>query len=155
MMNVRYIGAVFVLISSTALLATTQRTRIIWIDHIEMRLLYAYSGTLSEDISKPFEFSAWNTVIGEGEAKEPADDVLVTVHMGSMPTARFEPVTITAKDGNGKILGKRTTTAWAGNGGKATASLMLYGVTCAGTLTVTAKMGQSSMTNTANLPCGE
>jgi hypothetical protein len=157
MITIRHIGATLALLSSTALLATTQRPRMIWIDHIEMRLVYANNVTLSENIAKPSEFMAWNTIIGEGEAKAPADDVLVTVHLGAIPSSRFEPISIIAKDGTGKIVGKRNAVVHSSpdEEGKAVVSLMLYDVTCAGRLTVTARMGRSSSTNTADLACGE
>lgn len=47
---------------------------------IRAHLFYEYSGTLSPDIlsSQPV---LWNTVIGEGDAAEPASDVLVVVEM--------------------------------------------------------------------------
>jgi hypothetical protein len=151
----KYLGALAALLCGSALYATMPPKAVV--DHIEMRLFYIYSGTLSENIAKPSEFFGWNTIIGEGDAKEPADDVLVIVHLQGTPEAgEFVPVSIIAKDSRGKIVGKRIAEpALADKDGKAVVSLLLHDVTCAGTLTVTAKMGRSTKTNTANLSCGE
>jgi hypothetical protein len=51
------------------------------LDHVEAFLVHGTTGTLSRNIldaAKPFE--TWNTGIGEGEAGEPSDDLLVVAH---------------------------------------------------------------------------
>jgi hypothetical protein len=156
MIKAAYIAACTALLSTSAVYATMPPKAVV--DHIEMQLFYIYSGTLSENIAKPSEFTGWNTVIGEGDAKEPADDVLVTVHLqGTSESGEFVPVSIIAKNSRGKIIGKRIAEpALADKDGKAVVALMLYDVTCAGTITVTAKMGRALVKkNTASLPCGE
>jgi hypothetical protein len=151
------VAVVAALSMSTAAPATMPPTA--WIDRIEMRLFYIYSGTLSENIAAPAEFFGWNTVIGEGSAKEPADDVLVTVYLKRVPGSGggFDKVSIIAKDARGKILGKRIAEPYmADEQGNAAVALLLHDATCAGTITVTAKMGRAlAKSNTANLSCGE
>jgi hypothetical protein len=127
------------------------------IDHISMRLFYGYTGTLSPDISPPAQFIGWNSVIGEGDALEAVEDMLVTVHLrGKTDTANFAPVSITAIDGRGKIVGKRIAEPGkASEKGDVAVALFLHDIGCAGALKVTAKMGASVKSETINLDCGE
>ena len=51
---------------------------------IQARLFYSETGRLSDDLlarKKPFIF--WNTIIGEGDAEENADDILIAVTMSA------------------------------------------------------------------------
>lgn len=51
---------------------------------IQLRLFYKGSGRLSDDIlSRKEEFVFHNTIIGEGDAVEAADDVLISVEMSA------------------------------------------------------------------------
>ncbi len=127
------------------------------IDRITAQLYYEYSGTLSENIAAPAEFALWNTIIGEGDAKEPADDVLVTVFLrGKAELVGFAPLKIVAKDAKGKVLGQRNAEpTLADKDGKAAAALMLYDVGCAGKVTITAMMGKSWKTSIIDFACGE
>ena len=71
---------------------------------IRAHLFYEYSGTLSEDIlaSKPV---LWNTVIGEGEAAEPASDVLVVVEMrGPYEGSTETPLIVEATAGQRGVI---------------------------------------------------
>ena len=52
------------------------------IEAIRMQLFYETTGTLSADIT-PTPDSWANTVIGEGAAKEPANDIMVSVVLSS------------------------------------------------------------------------
>jgi hypothetical protein len=127
------------------------------IGHIGMKLFYGYSGTLSQDISPPAEFVGWNSIIGEGDAGEAVDDLLVTVHLrGKSETNIFAPVSIVATDGKRKVVGRRIAEpVLANEKGEAAVALFLHDVGCAGALTVTAKMGASVKSETINLDCGE
>jgi len=49
------------------------------IEDIRVQLFYAYSGTLSDDLTKRKDLVLRNTMIGEGGAKEPANSFLVSV----------------------------------------------------------------------------
>ncbi|MFT3966596.1 MAG: hypothetical protein QM690_12025 [Sphingobium sp.] len=127
------------------------------IEHISMRLLYIYSGTLSGDIAPPASFDGWNTVIGEGDAKEAADDMLVTVRLKGVPEAGgFPPVTIEARNGKGKLVGSRKADPYLTDlNGRAHVALWLHTIGCAGKLTVTVRMGQAVKAASVNLDCGE
>ncbi len=135
-MRIALIAAATLLAFGTAHAAGTPAQ----IERIGLQLFYLNSGTLSEDISPPSEFIAWNTIIGEGSAKEPADDALVTVHLRSTPgIGKFGTVKIVAKDGRGKIVGQRVAEpALTDENGRAAVALWLHDVGCAGKLTITA-----------------
>src|SRR3954453_19055522 len=90
--------------------------------HIEMsdiqaRLFFSETGRLSDDLlARKKQFVFWNTIIGEGDAEENADDLLVSVTLtaGKFGTPEENeqnvpgPLTIKATDARGKVLGART-----------------------------------------------
>ena len=50
------------------------------VEHISARLVGGKTGALSRDMLDPAQpFETWNSGIGEGDAHEPSDDILVTV----------------------------------------------------------------------------
>ncbi len=127
------------------------------IDRITAQLYYNYSGTLSENVAPPSKAILWNSIIAEGDAIEPADDMLVTVFLNSKAgLGNFSPLKIVAKNAKGKILGQRIAEPTLTNkDGNAAAGLMLYDVGCAGKMTITATMGKLSKSTVLNLDCGE
>ena len=130
---------------------------------IQLRLFYKASARLSEDIlHRKEEFSAWNTVIGEGSAEEPADDVLVIVPVlngpnGSGGEAFAEvPIIVRALDGKGKVLGSRKLGAsFTDASGREHIALWLQDVTCAGPLRIEAVMGAQKKQVRFDFNCGE
>lgn len=126
---------------------------------LQVRLWYTGTGRLSENIAPPAKFEAWNTVIGEGQAQEPADDALVTVDV--IATSGGEenigvPLTIIAHDAKGKVLGqRRVTDILTSHTGHAVQALWLRDVTCAGTVIVEAVIGPVKKATRVNLSCGE
>ena len=123
---------------------------------IRMQLFYEDSGRLSEDIAPPAEFSGWNTVIGEGSAKEPANDLLVTVEVltGAVESVE-QPLSVTVT-GNRKILGQRRfTDVLTSADGRTWKALWLTNVGCAGHVEVKATIGRSTRTAAVSLDCGE
>ena len=127
------------------------------IDSIGIQLFYATSGKLSENIGPPSTFSAHNTVIGEGDAREPANDILVTVRL-SIPQKQGNssvPLVIKATDAKGKVLASRKVQSQFFNEGRTVQALFLPDSTCAGKLTVEASLGKASKTQTVSLACGE
>lgn len=122
---------------------------------IQVRLLYEASGRPSGDISADPDFAAWNLPIGEGSAKEPANDLLVTVVVaGPGEHNATAPLVITARNAKGKTLATRRISAPL-LGSTTHRSLALYEVGCAGTLTLTATLGKARRTETIDLACGE
>jgi hypothetical protein len=122
-----------------------------------MRLFYLYSGTLSGDIAPPAKFDGWNTIIGEGDAREAAEDMLVTVRLHGKPEAQaFPPVLIEARNGKGKLVGSRKAEPYLTDiDGRAHVALWLHGIGCAGRLTVTVRMGKAVRKSAVDLDCGE
>ena len=128
-----------------------------------LHLFYKASGRLSEDIlHRAEEFSAWNTVIGEGSAEEPADDALVILPIlngpdGSGGEAFAEAaLTLRVVDARGKVLGIRKTGAvYIGNGGRDHLALWLKDVTCAGPIRIEASLGAQKQQAAIAFNCGE
>ena len=122
---------------------------------IQARLLYEQSGALSVDISDNPDFTAWNTIIGEGSASENANDLLVTAVIRGPGEHNLDaPLTITARDEDGKVLATRTvktilaeTTTYL--------SMVVYDAGCAGTMRLEARLGQSVRREEISLDCGE
>ncbi|WP_088181800.1 hypothetical protein [Sphingobium sp. Z007] len=130
------------------------------IESVRAQLFYELSGTLSGNIaSPPSRFSGWNTVIGEGEAKEAAQDLLVTVRVKGNGADGFlteTPLVITARNSAGKLLGSRSVTGiLVPYEGSVATALWINNATCAGKLTIEAKLGKQVKTATVALDCGE
>lgn len=138
--------------------------------HIEMseiqaRLFYSESGRLSDDVlarKKPFVF--WNTIIGEGDAEQNADDLLVSVTLSAGKFGTPEEnernldgvLTIKATDQNGKVLGIRTAkNLLTSVRGSTTVGLWLNDVTCAGAVTVQARYADQVKSAVLKMACGE
>jgi hypothetical protein len=149
----------------TAVLAQSGPSESVTLGDIEVRLFYKETGRLSENIlGRKTEFVFHNAVIGEGDAEEAADDILVSVRMsaGKFGTAEDNhkyvdaPVEIIARDGRGKVLGRRIhqgiLTSYKGSEHKV---LWLNDVTCAGEVTITATYAGKSKSARLVMGCGE
>jgi len=136
--------------------ATTPRATI---ESIRVQLYYEGSGTLSGNIAPPATFSGWNTVIGEGDAKEPAQEVLVSVRLkgdGSDGFLTETPLVITARNGAGKIIGQRTVRSiLVPYQGTVASALWLPNAICTGKLRIEARLGKQVRTTSVSLDCGE
>ena len=124
---------------------------------IRMHLFYEESGRLSDDISPPRSFAAWNTPIGGGEAEEQADNLLVVVEVRADGQEVVNaPFRIVARGANGRVLGeRRVREAFTSEQGRTYAPLWLRDVGCAGEIRVTATLGAETKTETLTLNCGE
>ncbi len=148
-------------IAALALLPTASEPppRQATIQSIAIQLFYEMSGTLSGDIAPPRTFSGWNTVIGEGDAKEAAQDVLVTVRLkgdGQDALMTETPLIITARNSAGKVIGTRTVTGiLVPYEGTVATALWVNNATCAGKFTVEAKLGKQVKKTVVGLDCGE
>jgi antitoxin HigA-1 len=102
-------------------------------------------------------FDLWNTIIGEGDAEEHANDALFTIDIRSDGEQNIaQPLTMTVTDKRGKILASRTTrNILTGEKGNATAALWVRDVGCAGSVTFTAAMGASTRSSDLDFNCGE
>jgi hypothetical protein len=128
---------------------------------IRLQLYYKTTGTLSANVAPPARLSFWNTGAGEGDVKEPAEDLLVSVPI-QMPSGRDMgensevPLTIRVNTRAGKLLASRTFTfisipykdpVWS--------PLWVNGIQCAGPIIATAIWGKQRRTAAISLDCGE
>ena len=131
---------------------------------IRARLYFTGSGRLSDDILRRNPpFAGWNTCIGEGDASEPADDLLIEVPVLAVVRAGQDgqtntsvPIVMTAQAG-GKVVGQRTVASTlTSHEGVAYQALWLRNVTCgAGTLSIDVRMGNQRKTATLAFDGGE
>src|SRR5665647_276349 len=70
------------LLAASGQVATAQNATV---EDIHVQLFYEYSGALSDDLTKRKSLSLWNTMIGEGSSKEPANSFLVSVVVKGAP----------------------------------------------------------------------
>jgi hypothetical protein len=127
------------------------------IQHIAVQFLYETSGTLSEDIAPPSHFTPWNSVIGEGDAKESAHDVLVTAILTSPENEVVldQPLVLVAKGPGGKVLAQRKFGYRLLEHGRFVAALFLPDAACAGKVTIQVSYGAQRSATSVNLDCGE
>ena len=129
------------------------------IENLRAHLFYERSGTLSENVlvSKPV---FWNTVIGEGEVKEPASNVLIVVELVGPEDASSEtPVTIEVfsdRDGWQQIARKSFDFVYTVPGNRPTVARALWveDATCS-PMRIIAKHGTDEMKAEIPFACGE
>jgi hypothetical protein len=128
---------------------------VVRIEHIAVRLVYERTGAFSADIAPPAEFSLWNTVIGGGEAAEPASDILVQVSLRAPEeTNANRPLVVTVRGPQG-VIATRTFAGVFLGGGRAVRSLIVHDVTCRGRVTIEARYGTRRQATTIPFNCGE
>ena len=130
------------------------------VGQIRAHLVYEETGRLSEDLVARPDFAAWNTIIGSGEAEEPANDVLVLVEVVSASGGEDNiatPLEIVARGEDGRVLGRRRfrDSLFTTEPGRVWKPLWLPDSTCEGRMTITATLGRSTRTAELNLGCGE
>ena len=122
---------------------------------IEVRFLYERSGTLSDDITAMKDFTAWNTLIGEGSAKESANDILIAVRITANGEVYDErTLTISAFDSDRNPLAERTING-VGIKDSGYAHMLLEQSTCEGEIILEAAIGDQTMSEKIELFCGE
>lgn len=125
------------------------------VSDIEARFLYEQTGSLSVDITDNPDFTAFNTIIGAGDAQENANDLLVTaIIQGPGQHNLTAPLTITARDEQGRLLGTRRMANLLVEA-RTYRSVLLHDVACAGVIRLTAQLGASSRSEEITLACGE
>lgn len=122
-----------------------------------VRLWYEETGRLSDNIAPPRKFTLWNTIIGEGEAEEHANDALFTVDVKSDGEQNIaHPVTLIATDLRGKVLAKRIVGSMlTSEAGSVTLALWVRDVGCAGLVNFVAQMGAAKRSVALSFDCGE
>jgi len=115
------------------------------------------SGTLSKNVAPPAASALWNTIIGGGDAGEPADDFLVLVFL-SGPADKFvrQPLIATVvRAGQKKPIGERRfETLLFGREGRLTKPVLVTNVTCE-TARITASTGSIRKSTNVDFRRGE
>jgi hypothetical protein len=147
---------IIAVMSAVAALASAQPAA--QITDIRMHLFYRLSGRLSDDISPPHQFTGWNTVIGEGDAEAPAEDLLVVVEMrgGSGEEYVETPLRVVARGRDNRVIAdRRFDSLLSSERGTSYSPVWLQDVPCEGEIRVTATFGGQSVSESLSLECGE
>jgi hypothetical protein len=129
------------------------------IEDIRVQLFYEYSGALSDDLTKRKDLALWNTMIGAGDAKQPANSFLVSVAVKGQPEtfdkAAALTVSVTEDKRKRKVAEKAFSGILFGPEGNVVKAIFVMDTVCV-PLTVTAKL-KSGASKTVSLPfkCGE
>jgi hypothetical protein len=122
---------------------------------VEAMLLYEETGAMSENIAGNDDFTPFNTIIGEGSAAENASDLVIRAVIDANSETFLEvPLVITVYDIDGNVLDSRTIETLLLNQ-RTYRAMMFEDGTCAGEITIEAKLGTSVKRETLNLLCGE
>ena len=127
------------------------------LDQIRVQLLLERTGELSPNVAPPATTTLWNTVIGEGDAGQPATDALVWVSLRSA-TAEANaprPLSVTVRGRGGRILARRVFEAVLITGGRAARAVLVPEAGCAGPVAIEAAYGAQRLTSRVNFACGE
>ena len=138
--------------------ASAASTRGIEVGALRAHLWYEETGRLSENIAPPVAFSAWNTVIGEGQAAEIANDLFLTAEVLSSGGEQNVdvPLVLEVRDSAGRILATRTVdSVLTSPQGKSVKGLWAYDIGCSGEITFSARLGGLSRNVVLNFECGE
>lgn len=128
---------------------------------LEARLFYMETGRLSEDLlARPKPFDGWNTIIGEGDAEEKADDLLVSARMEVSTGERHRlvdaPVSVVVRDAKGKLLGSRRWNHFlTSDRGVVVLPLWVNDATCAGEITIEGRFQSTVKRARLQMHCGE
>ena len=127
------------------------------IGRIRAHLFYENSGRLSPDIAPPSDFDAFNVIIGEGSAEEPANDLLVAVEVTGAPIETATPLRIVVRNDRGRVVAQRSIAGpfLSADQPRVWKAIYLQNVGCAGTLRISATLGRSSRSTSIDLVCGE
>jgi hypothetical protein len=127
------------------------------LEKISIQLFYQTTGSLSTNIAPPAKFHGWNTIIAEGDAREPATDMLVTARLTSKKNEANSstPLTLSVRAKDGKVLAQRTFNKIFFDGGRSVQAIFVPDSTCAGHIVVEAIFGNVKKTAAVDLNCGE
>lgn len=104
------------------------------LETIGIQLFYQTTGSLSGNIAPPAKFHGWNTIIAEGDAREPARDMLVTARLRSKKDEANSstPLTLSVTGNDGKVLARRTFDHIFFERGRSVQAIFVPDSTCAG-----------------------
>lgn len=126
---------------------------------VKAYLFYNHSGSFSENVIDNPDFVFWNTIIGEGSAKEPSEAVLVDVVIEG-PPGSYEPrsVELSATDASGSILKKSLDIGILSDKGEYHAGFWLYETGCVPvrlTVKILGQSGEVKIIKEIPFACGE
>jgi hypothetical protein len=141
-----------------ALLVGPVHAQAVHVEDIRVQLFYERSGVLSEDFAKTKDASFWNTIIGEGSAKEPANSFLVSVVLRGKADSivHSESVVVTVYDESKKtkVLERRFGDLLFGVDGRLVKPVFIENRTCA-PIRISARTNANTKTITVPFKCGE
>lgn len=124
---------------------------------IRFQLYQELTGTLSAPVGPKFSF--WNTGAGEGDAKEPASNFLISVPLKSTTgdaVSSETPLVLTVRNAAGKVLATKTSKfQLVPYQGQTYVALWFADQPCAGKITVTATFGRQVKKAAYSIDCGE
>lgn len=139
--------------------ASDPQTQLV-IQDIRAHLFYEHSGKLSRDITDPPQMVLWNTIIGGGDAAEPARNLLVVVVIEGPPecyphSERLR-LTATTQEEGGAIFQDIRVVGLIGADGQWAAPFLVTDTTCYSlTLTATLLGEPQEYSETIHFRCGE
>jgi len=129
------------------------------ISAVRAHLYYQHTGALSEDlIAREHHFNGWNTVIGEGDAKEPAENLLVVAMLVNPGPEAYlaEKLTIRVTDEmDGEVQERVFDGLLLGEKSSLHLPMWLNDSTCLGPIKVTATFRKQAVSAPLQLMCGE
>jgi hypothetical protein len=129
------------------------------IGSLRAHLFYARSGSLSEDlIGRDPPFSGWNTVIGEGDAKEPAENLLVIARLENPGAEAFldEKLAIRVSGEKGRKITERVFSGMLlAEHGAVHLPMWIDDAGCLGAVTITVTFREQTLSKPLQLLCGE
>jgi hypothetical protein len=127
------------------------------IEAVQARFFYETTGVLSDNIAPPASFSAFNSMIGEGDAKQPANDLIVTVVLSAdrKDVNADTPLSVVVKGKQGRIIAQRVFKDLFFKGDRLVKALFAPDAACLGHITIDAALGKESRTAAIDLDCGE
>jgi hypothetical protein len=124
---------------------------------IKAELFYENSGTFSPDILTSPDFGGWNTIIGEGPASEPANDLLllIEVRAGGRHSAGV-PLYVIAHGYKNRVVVERTFRhLLTPTNGRMWKAVLLRDIGCEGRLSIDVSLGQDKANRVLQFRCGE
>ncbi len=119
-------------------------------------MVYQTTGVLSANIAPRAKFKAWNTMIGEGDARELASDLLFAARLVSQGEANSAiPLTLSVIGKNGMVPGHRTFKSRFFKGGLSVQAVFVPDAACAGHVIAATTFGSEKQSPSFDLNCGE
>lgn len=121
-----------------------------------VRLWYPESKAYSEELVYNSDFILWNTVIGEGSAKEPTDAVRFSIPLRKVDFPPKEGLRLIVTDANGKVLAsKKFDNFDFGSKKEIEYQIIVNNIGCAGDTNFAAKYGDYAAYTSLDFACGE